>query len=138
MHLVTTMADSCALSRLAEKVPSGALCIASAVSVSLVTWLLCRNKAPQRTKVVLVGKERVLILGATSGVGRELAHQYASRGAHVCVVGRREENVNEVVHECTELASQRGESKDKFLGVRADCANVADMVRVRETLEKGE
>jgi len=132
------MADSGALLRLAEKVPAVPLCIASAVSVSLITWFLFRSKTPRRTKVVLVAKERVLVLGATSGVGRELAQRYAARGAHVCVVGRREDKVNKVVQECTELAAQHGECKDKLLGVQADCTNVSDMVRVRETLEKGE
>ncbi|KAL4069152.1 hypothetical protein V8B97DRAFT_1963722 [Scleroderma yunnanense] len=133
---LTIMSDSGVLSRLAQKVPAVPLCIASAVSVSLITWLLFRNKAPRRTRAVLVGKERVLILGATSGVGRVLAQRYAARGAYVCVVGRREDKVNEVVQECTELAAQSGGPKDKLLGVKADCSNVSDMVRVRETLEK--
>ena len=39
-------APSLALSTLAEKLPSGALCLGSAVSVSLVTWLVCHKRAP--------------------------------------------------------------------------------------------
>ncbi|KAI5986407.1 hypothetical protein EDD15DRAFT_2122753, partial [Pisolithus albus] len=89
-----------------------------------------------RTRLIVVGKERVLVLGATSGVGCAIAQQYASRGAYVCVVGRREEKLNDVVQECVELAARNG-FEDRMLRVKADVSNVNEMVKVRETLEKG-
>ncbi|KAG6333308.1 hypothetical protein ID866_5785 [Astraeus odoratus] len=125
------------LSNLSQRfnVPVVPVCIASSLSISLITWLVFRSRTRKRPRLVAFDKERVLILGATSGVGRVLAQQYASRGAHVCVVGRREEMLEQVVQECTELSTQAGFG-DKVLGVRGDCANVSDMVKVRETLEK--
>ncbi|KAI5997780.1 NAD(P)-binding protein [Pisolithus orientalis] len=123
------------LSRLAERVPQVPLYIAGAVSLSVVTCLLFRSRPPRRTQAIAVSKEKVLVLGATSGVGRVIAQQYALRGAYVCVVGRREDKLNEVVQECVELAARNG-FEGRGLGVRADISDVNDMIRVRETVEK--
>lgn len=44
---------------------------------------------------------RVVITGATSGLGAEMARQYAAAGAtHLGLVGRREERLNEVAEAC--------------------------------------
>lgn len=43
----------------------------------------------------------VFITGASSGIGRALALEYASRGAHVAVAARRQEALDEVVHGAT-------------------------------------
>lgn len=77
--------------------------------------------------------ERVLILGATSGIGRAVAQQYASRGAKVCVVGRRQAQLADVVEELGGLGD-----KTQVLGIRGDFANVDDMVHVRGAIEQGE
>lgn len=79
----------------------------------------------------------MLILGATSGVGRTLAHKYASRGAFVCIVGRRQPKLDEVVQECKGLSEQGG-FKDRVLGVRGDCGDVQDMTHLREIVHKGQ
>ncbi|KAI6022474.1 hypothetical protein BKA83DRAFT_4279207 [Pisolithus microcarpus] len=123
------------LSSLAHRVPQVPLSITSAVSLSVLAWLLIHSWAPRRTRLIAVGKERVLVLGATSGVGRAIAQQYAFRGAYVCVVGRREDKLNDVVQDCVELAARNG-FEGRMLGVRADISNVNEMVKVRETLEK--
>lgn len=70
--------------------------------------------------------ERVLVLGASSGVGHAVARQYARRGARVCVVARRADRI-------TALAAECGGS---CVGVAADLGVVADMVRLRETLDR--
>ncbi|KAG6840332.1 hypothetical protein C0991_007414 [Blastosporella zonata] len=88
----------------------------------------------RRTLKVLKGEERVLILGASSGIGQSIAKQYAERGARVCVVGRRADKVAEVAEECR--ASGGTSSSSRVLGVVADFANVEDMVRLRGTLQK--
>ncbi|KAH7884080.1 hypothetical protein F5I97DRAFT_1898124 [Phlebopus sp. FC_14] len=107
---------------------------AGALSISLLTFLLLRSR-PRRTSKVTNDKERVLILGATSGVGRTLAHQYAARGAFVCIVGRRESKIQEAVQECKALSSRAG-FQDRILGIRGDYANVTDMVDLRASLQK--
>jgi len=80
--------------------------------------------------------ERILILGASSGIGRTIAQLYAERGARVCVVGRRADKIEEVVEECRNrgvLSSAYGASR--ILGLTGDFADVDDMVRIRAILE---
>lgn len=92
---------------------------------------------PSRLSKIPKSKERVLILGATSGIGRKIASEYAARGARVCVVGRRQVLLDEVVLECQEHASKIGGERTSCFGVRADFANVDDMVRLRVAVEEG-
>jgi hypothetical protein len=85
----------------------------------------------RRLSLIAHRKERILILGATSGIGRCLAVLYAQRGASLCIVGRRDNLVNEVVEECRRL------TRESVLGVTADFTDVEDVLRVRDTIEKG-
>lgn len=96
-------------------------------------------RRPKRIAKIAKIDERVLVLGASSGIGRSIALQYSERGARVCVVGRREAMVDEVVAECRTrgtLSSSYGSSR--IIGVSADFADVDDMVRVRSILQNGE
>src|SRR5262245_31862551 len=43
-----------------------------------------------------------LITGASSGIGREFAHQIAASGIHVALVARREQRLQEVGLACSE------------------------------------
>ncbi|TFK38792.1 NAD(P)-binding protein [Crucibulum laeve] len=90
-------------------------------------------RTPLRTAKLAPIAERVLIIGASSGIGQSIAHIYAKRGARVCVVGRREKNIEEVATECR-LRVLGGDDK-RILGVAADFADVDDMIRVRTLLE---
>ncbi|KAN0101160.1 hypothetical protein V8E55_001144 [Tylopilus felleus] len=107
---------------------------AGVLSVVLSLYFL-QSRRSRRTKKIPQDRERVLILGATSGVGRTLAQKYASRGAFVCIVGRRQPKLDEVVQECKELSEREG-FEDRVLGLRGDCGNVQDMVQLRENLQK--
>ncbi|ETS77320.1 hypothetical protein PFICI_11194 [Pestalotiopsis fici W106-1] len=70
-------------------------------------------------------QERVLILGASSGVGRAVAKQYAERGARVCVVARRAEEISALAQECG----------DHCIWHVADFSKAEDMVQVRDRLQ---
>jgi NADP-dependent 3-hydroxy acid dehydrogenase YdfG len=48
----------------------------------------------------------VWITGGSSGIGRELARQFAEQGAHVAVSGRRENRLNQVVGEIEERGTK--------------------------------
>lgn len=78
----------------------------------------------QRSKRIPPAEERVLILGASSGLGRALARQYAARGARVCAVARRREPL-------VELAREYGDRCLPFVG---DFTEAGDMERLRELL----
>jgi NADPH:quinone reductase-like Zn-dependent oxidoreductase len=96
-------------------------------------------KQPCRSSKVPRTQERVLVLGASSGIGRTIAHLYAARGARVCVVARRQAQLDQVVEECRrEAGLPDGDTLSrKVLSVVADYANVGDMVRVRAAVESG-
>jgi short chain dehydrogenase len=91
-----------------------------------------------RISKILKIDERILILGASSGIGRAIAHVYAERGARVCVVGRRPEKVEQVVEECRNRGvSSSAYGASRILGLTGDFADVDDMVRIRAILETG-
>ncbi|KAI0844256.1 NAD(P)-binding protein [Daldinia vernicosa] len=85
-------------------------------------WRVSRDITRSRQSSICPTEERVLIIGASSGLGRAVAKQYAVRGARVCLVARREEPLSKLAQECGE----------KCFWVVADFSDVQDMVRVRE------
>ena len=97
--------------------------LAAVVAVALLVSSI-RSQASRRSRKVTPAEERVLVLGASSGVGHAIAKQYAARGARVCVVARRAEQVSALAKECG----------DKCIGQAADFSKAEDMVRVRELL----
>ena len=112
----------------------------SGISIAFLSFLyaVSKNLYNRYSKVPKLG-ERVVVLGASSGIGRSIARQYAERGARVCIVGRREALVNEVVAECQSVRNMLSSSSDKqqenIFGVAADFANVDDMIRTRTIVE---
>lgn len=48
--------------------------------------LLKTRRGPSREKIILPREERVVLLGASSGVGKDLALAYAKRGGKMCVM----------------------------------------------------
>ncbi|KAI3400353.1 hypothetical protein diail_3370 [Diaporthe ilicicola] len=94
------------------------------LALAIPTIHLLRRITARRRK--LASAERVLILGASSGVGHALARQYARRGARVCVVARRADKINALSAECGAGC----------IGAAADMSVVDDMVRVRETIAR--
>ncbi|GKT66326.1 NAD-binding protein [Colletotrichum tofieldiae] len=96
---------------------------------ALAILLAQRSLAAQsrrRDKRLTHTNERVLILGASSGVGRAVAKRYASRGARVCVVARRADDIATLSEECGE----------KCIWHAADFTNVDDLISLRTRLEE--
>lgn len=48
----------------------------------------------------------IVVTGATSGLGAELARQYAADNFNVALVGRREKELSEVAKECAQLGAE--------------------------------
>ncbi|PPR06550.1 hypothetical protein CVT26_000728 [Gymnopilus dilepis] len=96
----------------------------------------CVLRKPTRPRKVPKIGERVLVLGASSGVGRTLAKQYVTRGARVCVVGRRKALLDEVKRECYGTMPSLGSSSQDVLSIAADFTKAEDMVKVRALVER--
>jgi NADP-dependent 3-hydroxy acid dehydrogenase YdfG len=48
----------------------------------------------------------VVITGASSGIGRAIALEFAQKGSRVVLAARREEPLDELAHACTEAGGQ--------------------------------
>src|SRR5215217_1258635 len=68
----------------------------------------------------------VMITGASSGIGRGIALEVASRGANVGLLARREELLNEIV----------GEAKQRNVKAVAAAADVRDVQAVRGAADR--
>ena len=67
----------------------------------LVAWYARNRFDPESLR----GK-KVVICGASTGIGEELAYQYARLGARILLVARREEELKKVVARCRSLGAQ--------------------------------
>uniref|UniRef100_A0A8C5D1N6 Hydroxysteroid 11-beta-dehydrogenase 1-like protein n=1 Tax=Gouania willdenowi TaxID=441366 RepID=A0A8C5D1N6_GOUWI len=74
---------------------------------------------------------RVLVTGASTGIGEQMAYHYASFGAQLVITARREKVLQQVVDKCLSLGAQQA------FYVAADMADESDPDRVVElALEK--
>ncbi|KAG1939819.1 corticosteroid 11-beta-dehydrogenase isozyme [Pimephales promelas] len=67
---------------------------------------------------------RVLVTGASTGIGEQLAYQYARLGAQLVITARRGNVLEEVVRKCLEMGAQ------KAVFIPADMASPPDAERV--------
>ncbi|KAG5286191.1 hypothetical protein AALO_G00012050 [Alosa alosa] len=67
---------------------------------------------------------RVLVTGASMGIGEQMAYHYARLGAQLIITARRESALQKVVERCVELGAQ------KALYVVGDMSDPADPERV--------
>jgi NAD(P)-dependent dehydrogenase (short-subunit alcohol dehydrogenase family) len=65
----------------------------------------------------------VLVTGSSSGIGEEIAIQFAKYGAKVIVTGRGEDKIAAVVEKCNQVSPK----KLKALGVKCDVGNDSDV-----------
>ncbi|KAG8963180.1 Alpha-1,3-mannosyltransferase-like protein [Tulasnella sp. 408] len=96
----------------------------------IVAYVAWSTTAFYRPNVIPVNSERVLIVGASSGVGRAIALKYAKRGAQVAVMGRRKQLLDKVRQECQAAGSP------KALAVVGDFTDVDAVLNARKLAEK--
>lgn len=106
-----------------------------AIAFAAVSWHYIGRRRRVRTKTVPSTHERVLILGASSGIGRCIARIYAARGARVCIVARRQQELQLVHDECISLVADK--LADKMLSFPADYSKPEDLVAIRDAISQG-
>ncbi|THH09972.1 hypothetical protein EW146_g8511 [Bondarzewia mesenterica] len=108
------------------------------LGLSLSFWLALRPLSRKRRSDAIPNySERVLVIGASSGIGRAIAHIYAERGAKLCIVGRRGEELETVRVECEGLLKDaEPASSNRVVSIKADFSDADDMIRVRTVLEQ--
>jgi NAD(P)-dependent dehydrogenase (short-subunit alcohol dehydrogenase family) len=122
-----------------ELPPTRDLAVAAGATLAAVLTFYHIRERRSRTRKIQRTDERVLILGASSGVGRALAHMYAQRGARVCVVGRRKKEIEEVELECKTIQRIKESEEDRnAFSVCADFADPEQMVVLRDVIQAGE
>ena len=70
-------------------------------------YITSRHYKTRRQQLIPTQGERVLLVGCSSGIGRELALQYASRGASLILVARREQLLESLRKECENAGATR-------------------------------
>ena len=78
----------------------------------------------------LLASKNAIVTGATAGIGREIALQFAKHGANVAIIGTNEERANRVLEE---LETLRVSPEQKFTKA---LVNVADKKAVDTVIEK--
>ncbi|BEI93041.1 uncharacterized protein CcaverHIS019_0506690 [Cutaneotrichosporon cavernicola] len=100
------------------------------LALPILALLLRARHGPSREKVIKPTEERVVLLGASSGVGKDLALAYARRGAKIVLVARRAAALEAVKEECVAL----GVAADRVLVVPADIRSPPDLLAVRDVV----
>ncbi|KAG8736745.1 hypothetical protein FRC12_017470 [Ceratobasidium sp. 428] len=103
------------------------------VSLFIGTQLISTSK---RTQIIRPVDERVLVVGASSGVGRATAITYAKRGARVAIIARREALLQELKQECSQVSGISEDAGDRILSVTADFGNEDDMAKARDIIQQ--
>ncbi|XP_013860026.1 hydroxysteroid 11-beta-dehydrogenase 1-like protein [Austrofundulus limnaeus] len=95
-----------------------------------VAYMAVKWTAPSFDQESLRGA-RVLVTGASKGIGEQMAYHYGRFGAKIVITGRREKALQQVVEKCLSLGAQ------KALYIAADMGNESDPDKVVDfALEK--
>jgi len=85
-----------------------------------------------------IGAQRILITGATSGLGYAMAKALLSKGARVFLTGRSPERVSQAVSELRSLRFPDGECEGAVVDVRDErsiSSGLAEMLRLWDGID---
>jgi dehydrogenase/reductase SDR family protein 7 len=85
-------------------------------------------------KKLILKRQKVCILGASSGIGKELALLYASKGDDVLLVARRQNLLEQVQKECVALIGKKG-LKSKILILAMDATQEENVQKIAQVAQ---
>ena len=88
------------------------------------------SRATARLRAISPSQERVVVIGCTSGIGRQLALHHAQRCAKLVLFSRREAMLSELHGEC--LRSYGANEKDKVVYIAGDATRKEDVAHCVE------
>lgn len=79
--------------------------LSGALAILFAHYVYTQKQGQDRKNKLNPKDERVVIVGCSSGIGKDCALKYASRGAKLVLFARREELLKQVAKECQEAGS---------------------------------
>jgi len=73
-----------------------------AVFAAMIAYMMLSNEA----RDLHAPGERVVVTGASSGIGEQIAYAHAAKGARLVIAARREADLSRVAQRCLELGAQ--------------------------------
>ncbi|OQV25034.1 putative Hydroxysteroid 11-beta-dehydrogenase 1-like protein [Hypsibius exemplaris] len=98
----------------------------AAASIAMVSYFAFIQEAPLET-AELRGKV-VLVTGASTGIGEQIAYQYASHGAKIFLLARRKDVLEKVAKKCLELGAEKAIPVPSDMGRAEDYQKVVQEV----------
>ncbi|CAO3653676.1 unnamed protein product [Mucor hiemalis] len=83
--------------------------LSTIIAIALAHYISTQKKNRERRNKINPKEERVVILGCSSGIGKDCALEYASRGAKLVLFARRKELLERVQSECERAGSPQVE-----------------------------
>jgi short-subunit dehydrogenase len=75
------------------------------IAVLIAHYIINRKKSQERKRKLNPKGERVVIIGSSSGIGKECALEYAARGAKLLLFARRADLLQQLANDCKEAGS---------------------------------
>ncbi|CEP18014.1 hypothetical protein [Parasitella parasitica] len=101
--------------------------VALAAGIIVSHYILKRKRG--RKHILKPHDERVVILGCSSGIGKECALSYASRGAKLVLFARRKELLDQLKQQCQNAGSPQVELLAGDVTVEDDLNKLADFTK---------